>query len=145
MIIFSKQGKITEHDDKTNIVLEFTVPNGVKKLTVTYSYNPKEVEDKALARKAIANGMNKYGVNFANPEAFMPVKNLVTLSFDENGEYRGACHRQPNNQTVIIAESESTAGIFNRPIQPGKWDVMLNVHFAGCEIDYNIEINGEAE
>ena len=75
----------------------------------------------------------------------MPVKNLVTLSFDENGEYRGACHRQPNEQTVIIAESGSTAGILNRPITAGKWDVMLNVHFAGCDIDYTIEIDGEAD
>lgn len=145
MLIFSRQGKITEQDDKTNIVLDFIVPEGIKKLTVKYSYNPKEVEDKTLAGKAVVNGMKKYGVDFADPEAFMPVKNLVTLSFDENGEYRGACHRQPNEQTVIIAESGSTAGILNRPITAGKWDVMLNVHFAGCDIDYTIEIDGEAD
>lgn len=145
MIIFSKQGRITEQDDKTNISFDFTVPDGIKKLTVKYSYSPKEVEDRISANRAIVSGMKKYGVSFADPEAFMPVKNLVTLSFDENGGYRGACHRQPNKQTVIISESGSTPGILNRPIKAGNWDIMLNVHFAGCDIDYSIEIDGEAE
>jgi hypothetical protein len=75
----------------------------------------------------------------------MPVFNLVTLSFDENGEYRGACHRQPNNQTIIIADNNSTPGILNRPIKSGEWDVILNIHYAGCDIDYKIEIDGEVE
>lgn len=145
MFIFSKTGKITPADDKTNIRLDFTVPDGITKLIVRYSYSPKTVEDKNLANSAVATGMKKYGVTFASPDKFMPVKNLVTLSFDENGTYRGACHRQPNEQTVIISEKDSTPGVFNRKITPGSWDVILNVHFAGCDIEYQLEIEGEAE
>jgi hypothetical protein len=145
MTFFSKQGKITPQDDKTNIILKFIVPDKTNKITVKYSYSPKQVEDEALASQIIINGMKKYNVDFADKESFMPINNLVTLSFDENGKYRGACHRQPNEQTIIIAESGSTSGILNRPITAGEWDVVLNVHFAGCEIDYNIEIDGEVE
>lgn len=145
MTIFKKAGKITPADDKTNIKLDFHVPDGISKLTVKYSYSPKTIEDKNLADLAVATGMEKYGVHFANPDEFKPVKNLVTLSFDEKGKYRGACHRQPNDQTVIIGETDSTPGVFNRKIMPGNWDIVLNVHFAGCEIEYNIEIDGEGE
>jgi hypothetical protein len=145
MEIFSKQGKISKSDDKTNITLNFIVPDNTTKITIKYSYSPKEVEDKSLASKAIIEGMQKYNVDFADKESFMPVFNLVTLSFDENGEYRGACHRQPNNQTIIIADNNSTPGILNRPIKSGEWDVILNIHYAGCDIDYKIEIDGEVE
>lgn len=145
MEILSKQGVITPDDDKTNITIAFNVPAGTKKLSVEYSYFPKEVADKAAANNAIAKAMKKYDVSFANPEAFLPVKNLVTLSFDECGKYRGACHRQAQKQSIIIAEDNSTPGIVNRPLEPGEWDVVLNVHYAGCDINYSITINEEVE
>lgn len=75
----------------------------------------------------------------------MPVNNLVTLSFDENGRYRGACHRQPNEQTVVISEKGSTPGIVNGSVEAGDWDVMLNIHYIGCTVQYSILITGEAE
>ena len=145
MTLLEINDKITPDRDKTNIIHHFTVPQGIKKLTVAYKYSPKRVEDKELAKKAVASGMKKYGVTFANPERFMPVNNLVTLSFDENGRYRGACHRQQNEQTVVISEKRSTPGIINGSVEPGDWDVMLNIHYIGCAVQYSILITGEAE
>lgn len=144
MLIFSKQGKITPEQDKTNIVFTFDVPFGTKKLTVNYSYAPKLVENEELAVSYLENGRKKYDVDF-DLELFKPVKNHITLSFDECGNYRGACHRQPNEMTVYIAEENSTPGIENRKIMSGQWDVMLNVHFIGCDVEYKIEIEGESE
>lgn len=143
MIIFNKKGRITPADDKTNIRLNFTVPDGATKLIVKYHYSPKDVEDEKTACQLIYDGMKKYNMDVANVTSFMPVHNLVTLSFDECGVYRGACHRQPNDQTVIIANENSTPGIFNRPVKAGEWDVVLNVHFAGCDIDYTISVEVE--
>jgi hypothetical protein len=145
MLIFSTDGKLTPNDDKTNIKIPFTVPSGTNSLVVKYSYSPKTVEDKTLAMKAVAGAMEKYRVNFADAQAFFPVNNLVTLSFDECGKYRGACHRQPNEQTVVIAPSNSTPGIFNRELSAGEWCVVLNAHFIGCDIDYSISIEGEVD
>lgn len=145
MHIFSAKGKITPQQDKTNVVLCFTVPHGVTKLIVNYNYTPKYIDNEHTAALAITNGLKKYNVEVINASAFLPVPNLVTLSFDENGEYRGACHRQPNRQTVVIAEVDSTPGIHNRPVSPGQWDVVLNVHYAGCDIDYSIDIEGVEE
>lgn len=143
MEIFTKEGRITPAQDKTNIRLNFTVPKGAKRLIVKYHYSPKDVEDENLACQLIYNGMKKYNMDIANVTSFLPVHNLVTLSFDECNEYRGACHRQPNDQTVIISDKDSTPGIFNRPIKAGQWDIVLNVHFAGCDIDYTINVEVE--
>ncbi len=143
MILLSQNGIITESDDKTNIILEFIVPKNINKITVNYSYSPKTIEDNAKAASAVSKGIKKYGINPVNASSFLPVKNLVTLSFDECSEYRGACHRQPNEQSIIICKNESTPGIINREIKEGIWHAVLNVHYAGCKINYNIEIIGE--
>ncbi len=145
MQIFSAQGTITPADDKTNIRLAFTVPDGIRALTVNYRYAPKHIEDEHLAAKAITDGLKRYNADVVNASSFLPVSNLITLSFDENGRYRGACHRQPNDQTIIIADTDSTPGIYNRPLLSGEWCAVLNVHYAGCEISYTIDIDGEAE
>ena len=144
MLIFEKTGSITQADDKTNIAFDFTVPEGVKSLRVKYSYSPKEIEDEAEARRQIEEAMHKYGVQSYDTDKHMPVKNLITLSFDENGSYRGACHRQPNRQLVTIAEENSTPGIINKPVEAGNWNIVLNVHYAGCKIEYSIEIEGKS-
>lgn len=143
MRILSEVGKLYPTDSKTNIVHKFIVPKGVSRLVVRYSYSPKEIEDEEAALKEIAYGLRKFNFNVANTSSFLPVRNLVTLSFDENGEYRGACHRHPNEQTIIIAEKNSTCGINNSPIKAGEWDVVVNVHYVGCEVEYKIDIEGE--
>lgn len=143
MKLFSAQGVATVQESKTNIKYTFDVPEGIKRLTVKYSYNPKTVEDRAAALNIINAGLKQYKAEGINPEAQLPVKNLLTLSFDENGRYRGACHRQANEQAIVIAESNSTAGIFNREIEAGEWSICLNAHYIGCDVRYEIEVEGE--
>lgn len=142
MLILLKEGVITPKQDKTNITLPFSVSKGTEKLIIKYEYNPKIIEDEALSGKYLENGRKKYNTDF-NFDDFKEVKNLITLSFDECGKYRGACHRQPNTQKIIIAESGSTYGVENRKLEPGEWDVMLNCHFVGCDVNYKIEVEGE--
>lgn len=142
MLIFQKRGKITPKQDKTNIIHTFSVPDGTEKLVVNYEYSPKLVENETLARQYLIDGREKYKTDFSF-ETFREVKNLITLSFDESGEYRGACHRQPNKQTVIISQSGSTYGIENRQIKPGEWSITLNCHFVGCDVDYILEVEAQ--
>ena len=143
MKIFSRNGKISEKDSKTNIVYSFTVSENTKRLTVNYSYFPKEVENREKALLLIEEGLEKYEEKCEALTDFLPIRNLITLSFDENGRYRGACHRHPNNQTIVISDENSTPGIINRPLERGEWQVVLNVHYAGCGVEYSIEIEEE--
>lgn len=143
MLIFEKKGIITALENKTNIFHQFIVPENISKIKVYYTYSPKNVEDDINARLILNEAVKKYNAEILNPATFLPVKNLVTLSFDECGNYRGACHRQANEQTIIISENNSTPGIINRKIEAGKWNIVLNVHFAGCNINYMLQVYGE--
>ena len=143
MKILSFKGKINEKDSKTNISHKFTVSENAKKLVVKFSYYPKNVENKEHSIELIKEGLKKYNDECENPDDFLPIRNLLTLSFDENGKYRGACHRHPNKQTIVISSENSTPGIINKPIESGQWNAVLNVHFAGCEIEYSIDVEEE--
>lgn len=142
MILLSKTGIITPKQDKNDIVLDFSVSENTDIIKIKYSYSPKTVENRTAAEQAVSAALKKYSADNINAAAFLPVNNLVTLSFDENGKFRGACHRQPNVQEVIISEKNSTPGIINRRIESGNWRAVLNVHYAGCDIEYKIEIEG---
>ena len=143
MKVLSVKGTVDEKNSKSNICHSFTVSENAKRLVVKYSYSPKEVDNREKALELIAKGLEKYQYQSGNPESFLPINNLLTLSFDENGKYRGACHRHPNEQIIVLSGENSTPGIINKPLESGEWNAVLNVHFAGCEVEYSIEIEEE--
>ena len=146
MIIFETAGKVLPEQDKTNIPLEFTVPEGIEKMIIDYEYSPKILENEEKAEKLLAKSIEKYlGDEYkAEPLDFMPVKNLITLSLDDNGEYRGAVHRQADKQHHEISEEFASPGFIKGEIHSGKWLVVLNVHCCACEVNYEIKVAGEA-
>ncbi|MBQ9531696.1 MAG: hypothetical protein IJR70_06450 [Eubacterium sp.] len=143
MKVLSAAGKVTEKDSKTNIDHKFNVSKSAKRLVVEFSYSPKNVENESNSLELIEKGLKKYKTESENPSDFLPIRNLLTLSFDENKKYRGACHRHPNEQKITISNENSTPGIINKEIESGEWNAVLNVHFAGCEVEYSIEIEEE--
>lgn len=146
MLLFKTQGKITENDDKTNITHRFNVPENIKSLKIKYSYSPKTVENKEVALKLVRECLEKYDERIDGKiEDNLPVKNLITLSLDDSTSYRGAAHRQSNEQEHIISEDYASPGFIKGKIIDGEWKIVLNVHYVGCDVDYNISIDGEVE
>ena len=146
MLIFSTKGKVTTANDKKNLIHRFDVPENIKSLTIKYSYSPKTIENREKAVSLVRGCFEKYDERLiGKPADYLPVKNLITLSLDENGRYRGAAHRQSNDQTHIISENFASPGFIKGKINSGEWYIMLNVHFIGCDADYNITVEGEAE
>lgn len=146
MIIFEKKGKVTPDNDKTNIAYDFEVPEGTKKLVIEYAYSPKELEDRQKALELIRRELENYlGNNNEKAENYLPVKNLITLSLDENGKYRGAAHRQPNSQKIEISAESCTPGFTKGAPESGKWRIVLNVHCCVRDVDYEIKISSEVQ
>ena len=147
MLIFEKTGKVTPEQDKTNVVLKFNVPNGIEKLIIDYEYSPKLFEDETAAIKMLEESIDKYlGDEYpAKPQDFLPVKNLITLSLDDNGNYRGAAHRQADKQHHEICRDFASVGFMRGEIHSGEWQIVLNVHCCACEVRYNIKIIGEGK
>lgn len=145
MIIFEKTGKVIPEQDKTNIALAFSVPDGTDRLIIDYTYGPKLLEDKNTAHALLKKSIEKYLGNeyCAEPDDFMPVKNLITLSLDENGKYRGAAHRQADTQHHEIGEALASPGFIKGRITGGTWKIVLNVHCCACDVNYSIKISAE--
>ena len=144
MVILKTKGKITPANDKTNLIHRFEVPEGIVKLVIKYTYSPKILEDREKALEIVKDCYKKYEEQIiVRPADCLPVKNLVTISVDENGSYRGAAHRQSNNQEHIIGRDFASPGFIPGEIKPGDWDIVLNVHSVSCDVDYQILVEGE--
>ena len=142
MILFEKSGAVTPENDKMNIVLPFEVPDGIKKLIIDYSYSPKILENREKSLQMINNCLQKYSEP-GNAEAYLPVKNLITVSLDDRNSYRGAAHRLAETQRHIIGEDFASPGFARGKISAGEWRLVLNVHCCVCRVDYKIRISGE--
>lgn len=146
MLIFSTKGRITIDNDKSNLLHRFDVPDNIKSLKINYSYSPKTVENRELAVNLVRECFDKYDEQLiGKPADYLPINNLITLSLDDNGVYRGAAHRQANEQEHIISEDYASVGFIKGKINSGEWDIMLNVHYIGCDVDYTITVEGEVE
>lgn len=144
MILLEKTGIVTPKDDKTNIFFDFDVPYGVEKIIIDYNYSPKTVENKAEVLALIEKKMNLYGAGGA-AEDYLPVKNLITLSLNDENGYRGAAHRQADSQHHEIGENYAAAGFIKGKIENGTWQIAMNVHCCACNVHYNLKITGVSE
>lgn len=144
MLLYNMKGQITAANDKTNLIHRFDVPENIKSIVIKYSYSPKTLESREKAVELVENCFEKYNeVLVGKASDYLPVKNLVTLSVDCNSRYIGAAHRQANEQEHIISRDKSSPGFIKTDIEAGEWDIVLNVHYACCKIDYTITVEGE--
>lgn len=146
MLIFSTKGKITTDNDKTNLIHRFDVQSGIKSLTIKYSYSPKTLENREKAVALVRSCFEKYDEQLVGkPADYLPVKNLITLSIDENGKYRGCAHRQANEQVHTLSEEAASPGFSKGKINEGEWDIVLNVHSISCDVEYTIVVEGDVQ
>ncbi len=145
MELLNVASKINPENDKSNITHSFSVPKGISKLIIEFSYSPKALEDEEAALSIIQNALEKYEIKNRRAEEFLPVTNLVTLSLDSPEGYIGCAHRPQNVQRHEISKSASSKGFECCEIISGIWKIVLNVHCAVCDIDYRLTVQGGAE
>ncbi len=137
-------------DERSNRYIPFTVPEGIKKLFITYSYSPKILEDKEksyeLIRENILRDAPEDVNRYPDYEEFLPLKNLVTLSLDSPDGFRGAAHRHDENQYHEINKDFASPGFLKGEIISGQWTLSLNIHAVVTDIcTCRIKIEGETE
>ena len=132
MILIEKEFQVFYKDEKTNISFPFDINEDVEGLKITFSYDPKILEDDERANMLIENNIKKDAGEFAHEysdwDEFKPLKNLITVSVDDPDTYRGCAHRQDKDQVHIIREDFSSRGFHKGKIQKGQWKVVLNLH-----------------
>lgn len=129
--VLEREVKILPENNKTNIVLPFETETA-EMMKITYSYSPKNLEDgeraRALIEECLKNDTGEYRSEYPDWTAYLPLKNLITLSLDAPGGYRGAAHRHDSEQVHILSEKSASAGFFKGKIIGGEWKITLSVH-----------------
>ena len=138
MILLEKEFQVFPENEKTNIGFAFDVPENTKSLKITFSYDPKILEDDDRANILIENNIKKdageFACEYSDWDEFKPLKNLITVSVDDPDTYRGCAHRQDKDQVHIIREDFASRGFHKGKIQGGKWQVVLNLHGIVTEV-----------
>lgn len=142
--------RLTPAEEKTNVVLPFTLTSEAEQLKIIYSYAPKTLEGEAGTRTAefcLQRDAGEYRVQYPAAETFLPLKNLITLSLDDPNTYRGAAHRQADRQEHILTETAASPGFLPGKLPAGTWRLELNVHalvtpFCDCRVQIEVEEAG---
>ena len=147
MILLQKEFQVFPENEKTNIAFAFDVAEGTESLKITFSYDPKVLEDDERANILIENNIKKdageFAHKYADRDEFKPLKNLITVSVDDPDTYRGCAHRQDKDQIHIIREDFASRGFHKGKIQNGQWKVVLNLHGIVTEV-INCKLKVEA-
>lgn len=132
MLLLNEEFQVLYKDEKTNISFPFTVPEGTVSLKISFSYDPKLLEDGDRAKMLIENNIKKdagdYADQYPDWKEYLPLKNLITLSLDDAKGYRGCAHRQDKEQIHIIREDFASRGFHKGRPEAGSWKVVLNLH-----------------
>ncbi|KIL38550.1 hypothetical protein SD70_25850 [Gordoniibacillus kamchatkensis] len=149
-LVLDVQGQVAPVCSRSHITYRFPLGERVRKLTIHFAYEPKNMDDKDQAKALIMDSIAKYTEPEhaervqAKWESFLPLKNLITVSVDDPVSHRGAGHRHDPEQVLVIAEAEASPGFVQGPMPAGLWDVTLSMHAVVTDsCRYTLQIWGE--
>ena len=151
--------QLTPADHHTHRRYTFTVPRGADRLDIHVRYAPKALPDDEsmqLVAQTIWTQAAAFATRVGEPYAdawavaqrqrrWSRVRNLLTVSLDDaHGAYRGACHRQPQEQQLTIQPSHATPGLIAGALPAGDWRLTLSAHtLASPQCEVLIQIAAE--
>lgn len=130
---YTAEGTVTPSCSKSHITYVVNIDDKITKLNIDFSYEPKCLDDMEISKHLIQGCLNTYctDVNRDNQEdwkAYLPLKNLLTLSIDGPDGFRGAAHRLANHQQISISKESATYGFIKGDMLPGRWVITISVH-----------------
>ncbi|MDQ6669500.1 MAG: hypothetical protein M3069_01850 [Chloroflexota bacterium] len=74
------------------------------------------------------------------------IANLLTVSLDDAlGSYRGASHRQANDQHLALGAEAVSPGLVAGPLPPGVWRLTISAHtLVSAQCELSIQIDAES-
>lgn len=147
-VLLERSLRLTPADDRTNILLPFTVPHDFARLEFHCAYTPKHLTDPDEVWQAVAACYARYLRPQDRPAEIDPAQftlnNLVTLSVDCGARYLGAAHRQAPDQVHTISRDFASPGFWKWPAKAGQWRAVINVHaLASREVQYTLRVVGK--
>lgn len=152
MLLLDKQGTVTPENSRTHIRIPFELGEGVERLELRFEYAPKTLDDRERALELIRDSYKIYILPeqqeqaSARAERHLPLKNLITLSLDDPGGYRGACHRHDPVQELSISREQASPGLTAGELLSGTWSVTLSLHCIITDLcEYRLRVDAFEE
>jgi hypothetical protein len=151
---------LTPADHQTHRRYPFEVPPNCKTLEMHIRYAPKYLSDRtsrelanaawrnqtaALATRLGAPLADQWATNLTQRAERVRISNLLTISVDDaTGAYRGAGHRQSDDQHLLLSAESASPGLVPGPIPPGTWSLTLSAHtLVSPQVEVSIQIGAE--
>ena len=144
--LYEVEGQVNPSCTSSHIEYSFYIEKQYDLLKVRFEYFPKDLEDDDVAKELITRSLDKYGYSEEKKkwQDFLPLKNHITLSFDDPDEFRGAVHRHDHKLELSFNKEKSSPGIIPKVNSPGLWKVKLSIHALVTErCDYSLIVSGE--
>jgi hypothetical protein len=146
IVLLNTEATFTNVDEYTHKRFWFDVPDGLRKLTVKFSFSP--FDDNCKGIEEVINILKKdapyYPYSFEEAKRFLPLRNHFGVSVDTPSGWGGSVHRHNPNQCHVISEEFASNGFFPTKITAGKWGISLALN-AVVTPDVNIRLSVEGE
>lgn len=132
--LISAEGIVTPSCSKSHITYTLHLHNDVDELHIDFAYDPKTLADEDKAKELIDQGLQRYllpehlEASQNNWRSYLPLQNLLSLSFDDENGFRGAGHRHDPVQHLKIASEEASPGLIPGLIPRGQLRVTISIH-----------------
>jgi len=151
---------LTPADHRTHRRYPFQVPSDASRVEIWVRYAPKrlgERESSALAETALARQAaalaspvgagraDAWSADFEPVARRARVSNLLTISLDDaDGHYRGAGHRQSNDQHLALGPDGASPGLVVGALPTGAWTLTVSAHtLVSDQCELSIQIGAE--
>ncbi|QUW21506.1 hypothetical protein JSQ81_17175 [Sporosarcina sp. Marseille-Q4063] len=144
--LYEVMGQVNPSCSSSHIEYSFYVKKQYDLLKLKFEYFPKDLENEDIAKELIINSLDKYGYCEEKKrwKNYLPLKNHITLSFDDPDEFRGAVHRHDHKLELYFNKEKSSPGIIPKINSPGVWKIKLSIHALVTEkCDYSLIVLGE--
>ncbi|MFC0272262.1 CehA/McbA family metallohydrolase [Metabacillus herbersteinensis] len=126
-ILFEIQSTISKKSTQSHLKHTFFVPENTEQIYVDFSFDPPHQMDSIKNTRIIEEAFNYYESDLPTMDN-EPVRNMLTLSIDDDDGFRGARHYHSPSQHVIVSENNSTPGYLNKKNPTGLWSVTVSIH-----------------
>lgn len=134
MILYQNRWQWTPEDSATDAEFSFVCPPEIHRLHIAFSYAPGEEASETICRAPVEAAIARYYDRYSHAAEpmetaqFVPVKNLITLSLDHEGQYLGNAHRWAPQQEHRISVESASRGFLPPKEMAGRWRGMLHLH-----------------
>jgi len=158
--LFKADATLTPADHQTHRRYVFEVPRECEQLEFWVRYAPKHLTEPESTRLAEAAVMQQTAALAARVGESLAAEwqaglgrranqsrlsNLLTVSLDDaDGTYRGAGHRQSNDQRLMVGRAAASPGLVAGPLPPGAWTLTISAHtLVSAQCELSIQIGAE--